>query len=137
MTPIQIALVQASWGQVLPIADAAAHIFYERLFDLDPSLRRLFRNDMAEQRRKLMEMLAVTVSGLSRLDELLPVLRELGRGHAGYGVRNEHYATVGTALLWTLEQGLGEAFTPELREAWGAVYGVIATTMKDAGRRAA
>ena len=137
MTPTQIALVQASWGQVLPIADAAAQMFYERLFDLDPSLRPLFQSDMTKQRHKLVDMLAVVVSGLTRLEELLPTVRALGHRHAGYGVRNEHYATVGMALLWTLEQGLGDSFTAEMREAWVAAYGLLGTTMKDAARLAA
>jgi hemoglobin-like flavoprotein len=134
MNPKQVALVQRSWNDVLPIAETAAQMFYERLFDLDPSLRPLFQSDMTKQRHKLVDMLSVVVSGLTRLEELLPTVRALGRRHAGYGVRNEHYATVGMALLWTLDQGLGDAFTPEVREAWAAVYGLVATTMKDAAR---
>jgi hemoglobin-like flavoprotein len=137
MNPKQIALVQRSWDDVLPIAETAAQMFYERLFDLDPSLRPLFQSDMTRQRHKLVDMLSVVVSGLTRLEQLLPTLRALGRRHAGYGVRNEHYATVGMALLWTLEQGLGDSFTAEVREAWIAAYGLLATTMKDAGRLAA
>jgi hemoglobin-like flavoprotein len=137
MNPKQIALVQRSWNDVLPIAETAAQMFYERLFDLDPSLRPLFKSDMTRQRHKLVDMLSVVVSGLTRLEELLPTVRALGRRHAGYGVRNEHYATVGMALLWTLEQGLGDSFTAEVREAWVAAYGLLATTMKDAGRLAA
>jgi hemoglobin-like flavoprotein len=137
MNPKQVALVQRSWNDVLPIAETAAQMFYERLFDLDPSLRPLFQSDMTKQRHKLVDMLSVVVSGLTRLEELLPTVRALGRRHAGYGVRNEHYATVGMALLWTLEQGLGDSFTAEVREAWIAAYGLLATTMKDAGRLAA
>jgi hemoglobin-like flavoprotein len=137
MNPKQVALVQRSWNDVLPIAETAAQMFYERLFDLDPSLRPLFQSDMTKQRHKLVDMLSVVVSGLTRLEELLPTVRALGRRHAGYGVRNEHYATVGMALLWTLEQGLGDSFTAEVREAWVAAYGLLATTMKDAGRLAA
>jgi hemoglobin-like flavoprotein len=137
MNPKQVALVQRSWNDVLPIAETAAQMFYERLFDLDPSLRPLFQSDMTKQRHKLVDMLSVVVSGLTRLEQLLPTLRALGRRHAGYGVRNEHYATVGMALLWTLEQGLGDSFTAEVREAWVAAYGLLATTMKDAGRLAA
>lgn len=137
MNPKQVALVQRSWNDVLPIADTAAQMFYERLFDLDPSLRPLFQNDMTRQRHKLVDMLSVVVGGLTRLEDLLPTVRALGRRHAGYGVRNEHYATVGMALLWTLEQGLGDSFSAEVREAWVAAYGLLATTMKDAGRLAA
>lgn len=137
MNPKQVALVQRSWNDVLPIAETAAQMFYERLFDLDPSLRPLFQSDMTRQRHRLVDMLSVVVSGLARVEELLPTVRALGRRHAGYGVRNEHYATVGMALLWTLEQGLGDSFTSEVREAWVAAYGLLATTMKDAGRLAA
>jgi hemoglobin-like flavoprotein len=137
MTPEQIELVQRSWRQVAPIADTAAQLFYERLFTLDPSLRALFRGDMKEQGRKLMTMISVAVSGLTRLEQLVPAVQALGRRHAGYGVRDEHYATVGSALLWTLEQGLGEDFTPATRAAWVAAYGVLANTMKDAAKLAA
>ena len=137
MTPQQIDLVQASWKQVLPVAETAAQMFYGRLFFLDPSLRALFRGDMREQGQKVMAMLSYTVNGLTRLDALLPAVRALGRRHAVYGVRAEHYYTVGAALLWTLEQGLGAAFTPALREAWVAAYGVLANTMRDAAEMSA
>ena len=137
MTPRQVELVQASWASVDPIAEAAAEIFYSKLFALDPSLRAMFRGDMREQGRKLMSMIAFAVRGLSRLETLLPGVQALGRRHAGYGVRDKHYETVATALLWTLHQGLGKAFTDEVREAWATAYGVLATTMKDAARLAA
>ena len=137
MTPHQIDLVQASWKQVLPVAETAAQMFYGRLFFLDPSLRHLFLGDMRDQGRKVMAMLSYTVNGLNRLDVLLPAVRALGRRHATYGVRPEHYFTVGAALLWTLEQGLGAAFTPAVREAWVAAYGVLADTMRDAAEMSA
>jgi hemoglobin-like flavoprotein len=137
MTPRQVELVQSSWSSVEPIAEAAAEIFYSKLFALDPSLRALFRGDMQEQGRKLMSMIAFAVKGLARLETLVPAVQALGRRHAGYGVRDRHYETVATALLWTLQQGLGKAFTPEVREAWATAYGVLATTMKDAGKLAA
>jgi hemoglobin-like flavoprotein len=137
MTPNQIALVQRSWTQVLPIAETAAQMFYDRLFALDPSLRSLFRGEMKEQGRKLMAMISFAVNGLTRLEQIVPGVQALGRRHAGYGVRDEHYATVAAALLWTLEQGLGDSFTREVREAWVAAYGVLANTMKDAARLAA
>jgi hemoglobin-like flavoprotein len=137
MTPRQVELVQSSWASVEPIADAAAEIFYSKLFALDPSLKALFRGDMREQGRKLMSMIAFAVKGLSRLETLVPGVQALGRRHAGYGVRDKHYETVATALLWTLQQGLGKAFTPDVREAWATAYGVLATTMKDAARLAA
>ena len=132
MTPQQKQLVQATFAKVAPIADEAAALFYGRLFELDPSLRPMFTTDLTEQGRKLMRMIGMAVNGLDRLDELVPVVRQLGARHAGYGVRDEHYTTVATALVWTLEQGLGPDFTPEVKDAWVAVYGVLATTMKDA-----
>jgi hemoglobin-like flavoprotein len=132
MTPEQVALVRALFARVLPIADAAAALFYDRLFALDPSLRPLFRGDLRAQGRALMGMLRVAVQGLDRLDQIVPAVQALGRRHAGYGVRDEHYATVGAALLWTLERGLGEAFTPATRAAWTAVYTLLATVMQEA-----
>ena len=137
MTPQQIDLVQASWKQVLPVAETAAQMFYGRLFFLDPSLRPMFLGDMRDQGRKVMAMLSYTVNGLNRLDVLLPAVRALGRRHATYGVRAEHYYTVGAAFLWTLEQGLGAAFTPAVREAWVAAYSVLANTMRDAAEMSA
>ena len=132
MTPQQKILVQQSFGVVAPIAEAAAALFYGRLFELDPSLRPLFRGDLTTQGRHLMATLAVAVRGLDDLPTLVPAVRALGRRHAAYGVRAEHYATVGEALLWTLEQGLGERFTPAVRSAWAAVYDLLAATMRDA-----
>jgi len=128
---IQKALVQTSFAQAQPIADAAAAMFYSRLFELDPTLRPLFKGDMEEQGRKLMEMLTLAVKGLDRPEALLPALTLLGRRHAGYGVKEHDYETVGEALLWTLEQGLGPSFTPEVREAWTALYGFVADTMRN------
>jgi hemoglobin-like flavoprotein len=127
----QKVLVQDSFQLVVPIADTAAELlFYSRLFELDPSLRSLFRGDMREQGRKLMQMLAVAVAGLDRLDVLVPAVQALGRRRAAYGVEPRHFATVGEALLWTLAQGLGPAFTSDVRAAWAAVYQVIATQMQ-------
>ena len=134
VTDTQKVLVQESFAAVAPIADDAAVLFYRRLFELDPSLERMFRGDMAEQRRKLMQMLTAAVKGLDRLEQLVPVVEDLGRRHAGYGVADAHYDTVGAALLWTLEQGLGEAFTPDVQDAWAAVYGLLARTMKNAAK---
>jgi hemoglobin-like flavoprotein len=136
LTVAQKTLVQDSFAVITPIADDAAALFYRRLFEIDPSLERMFKGDMAEQRRKLMQMLSAAVKGLDRLDQLVPVVEDLGRRHAGYGVADRHYDTVGEALLWTLEMGLGRAFTPEVKEAWVTVYGVLATTMKTAAREA-
>jgi hemoglobin-like flavoprotein len=130
MTPIQVGLVQESWKRVLPIKDEAAQLFYGRLFELNPSLQALFKGDMVEQRRKLMAMIGTAVSSLDRPDALLPILRELGRKHIGYGVTSPDYDSVGAALLWTLEKGLGAAFTADVRGAWTETYGLVATTMQ-------
>lgn len=136
MTPQHIALVRASFVLVLPIADTAAALFYQRLFELDPTVRLLFPADLRDQGRKLIKMLQVAVHGLSRLDTLVPTLQELGRRHARYGVANEQYATVGAALLWMLEQGLGEQFTPAVEESWAAAYALLAETMMLAAAQA-
>lgn len=133
MTPKEVGLIKASWAAVEPIADAAAGLFYGRLFELDPALQRLFRRtDMAAQRKVLMQTLAVVVKSLDRLDQIVPAVQALGRRHAGYGVRAAHYDTVGAALLWTLEQGLGDGFTQEVRNAWTEAYGTLASVMIDA-----
>jgi nitric oxide dioxygenase len=130
MTPIEITLIRDSWAAVEPIADAAAGLFYGRLFELDPAIERLFRRtDMDAQRKNLMQTLTVVVRSLDKLDQIVPAVQALGRRHAGYGVREAHYATVGQALLWTLEQGLGPAFTPEVRAAWAGAYGTLASVM--------
>ena len=130
MTPRQVDLIRESWTAVEPIQGVAADLFYTRLFELDPALGRLFRNtDMAQQKKILMQTLTVVVKSLDRLDQLVPAIEALGRRHAGYGVRPEHYETVGAALLWTLGQGLGEAFTPELERAWTEAYSTLASVM--------
>jgi hemoglobin-like flavoprotein len=132
MTPEQKRLVQTSFEQVAPIAEVAAGLFYNRLFELDPALRPLFKGDLVEQGRKLMQMIGMVVKGLDRFDELVPAAQALGKRHVGYGVRDEDYETVGAALLWTLGKGLGAAFTHETKEAWTAAYGAITTAMKSA-----
>ena len=137
MNSKQIELVQASFVNVIPISETAAALFYARLFELDPSLRPMFRGDLKEQGKKLMDMIAVVVVNLRNLDRVLLGVQALGARHTGYGVRDEHYDTVGAALLWTLEQGLGDAFTDDVREAWTAAYTLLATTMKEAAAEAA
>ena len=132
MTPESTTLVQSSWALVEPISEAAAELFYGRLFHLDPSLRPMFRGDLKEQGKQLMQMLTVVVRGLDRLDQLVPAVEALGRRHAGYGVEDEHYDTVASALLWTLSTGLGPAFTPEVEAAWTEAYTLLATVMKNA-----
>ena len=135
MTPLEIELIRASWAGVEPIADTAAELFYGRLFELDHAIERLFRRtDMASQRKNLMQTLAVVVRSLDKLEQIVPAVEALGRRHAAYGVREAHYATVGDALLWTLGQGLGEDFTPEVRAAWTTAYGTLASVMIEAAR---
>ena len=132
MTPHQIELVQNSFQLVAPIADQAAALFYDRLFTLDPALRPMFRGNINEQGKKLMSTLAVAVNGLKRPEKIIPTVQHLGRKHAGYGVLPQHYSTVGEALLWTLNKGLGEAFTWEVEQAWTAAYTLLAGVMQDA-----
>jgi hemoglobin-like flavoprotein len=131
VTEEQKELVQTSFGKVVPISEAAAVLFYDQLFALDPSLRSMFKSDMAEQRKKLMVMLAKAVNSLGEWESFVSVLRQLGRRHVGYGVKTDHYATVGTALLATLENGLGNDFTPSVREAWVVCYSSIAREMRE------
>ncbi|WP_218509314.1 globin family protein [Variovorax sp. dw_308] len=133
----QVQLVRDSFALVRPIAPQAAALFYGHLFDADPSLRALFRGDMVDQGERLMTMIGSAVGLLEKPDVLMPVLRNLGARHVGYGVVDAHYATVGGALLLTLEQGLGDAFTPEVREAWTAMYGIVSRTMIEASREPA
>ena len=137
MTPEQIALVKSTWTQVLPIQDQAASLFYGRLFELDPSVKPLFPNDLAAQGRKLMNTINVAVNARDKLDTIAPVIAEMGRRHVGYGVVDAHSDTVGDALLWTLQQGLGDAFTDEAREAWTLTYTTIAAVMKEGAKQAA
>lgn len=133
MTSEDILLVQLSWRKVLPVKDAAAELFYLKLFSLDPATRELFGADLDEQGMKLMQMVGAAIRGLDRLDVLLPVVRELGMRHATCGVRDEHYGTAGAALIWTLEQVLLKDFTPEVKSAWIKTYGVLSQTMREAG----
>jgi len=132
MTPQDKKLVQESFAKVAPIAEQAAALFYQNLFTMDPSLKALFKGDMKEQGEKLMKMIAVAVNGLDRLEAIVPAVQSLGRRHVDYGVKPEHYDTVGAALLQTLSMGLGAEFTPEVKDAWTTVYGVLAGTMKAA-----
>ena len=133
LTPEQKVLVQESWEKVVPIAETAAELFYGKLFELDPSVKPMFANsDMKEQGKKLMTMIGVAVKGLDTLGELVPAVQALGKSHVNYGVKAEHYDTVGAALLDTLSKGLGEAFTPETEEAWTITYTTLATVMKEA-----
>jgi hemoglobin-like flavoprotein len=131
MTEDQKTLIRASFAQIAPNAQAVAALFYDRLFTLDPTLKPLFKGDMVEQGRKLMAMIGVAVANLDRLDTIVPAVEQLGARHAGYGVPNESYATVGAALAWTLEQGLGSDYTPAMASAWFDCYATIAAVMQD------
>ena len=125
-------LVQSSFTKVAPIADKAAEIFYAKLFEKDPSLKPMFKGDMEAQGKKLMTMIGTAVNGLDDLNSIVPAVQNLGKNHVGYGVKDSHYDTVGASLLETLEVGLGDDFTPAVKDAWTEVYTILATTMKDA-----
>ena len=136
MNPQNVSLVQESWKQVVPIAEQAAALFYDELFTLDPSLKALFRSDMKAQGRKLTSMLNTAVVNLGRIEAILPAVLDLGRRHVGYGVRDEHYGTVGAALIATLAKGLGDGFTPDVRAAWIEAYTALSSVMKSAAAEA-
>lgn len=137
MTPTQIALVQSSFEKLTPIAPDAAALFYQRLFETAPEVRPLFKANMDEQGHKLMATLGTVVRNLDQLDTVLPSVQQLAVRHIAYGVRPEHYALVGAALLWTLGQGLGADFTSDTAEAWSAAYGVLSAAMIEAAYPAA
>ena len=129
MTPDQVQLVQQSFAKVAPISETAAVLFYDRLFEVAPKVRSMFPTDMTEQRRKLMATLAVVVGGLGNLESVLPAASALAKRHVSYGAKAEHYPVVGAALLWTLEKGLGDGWTPEIAEAWTEAYGTLSGFM--------
>ena len=136
MTPEEVLLVKSTWRKVRPIRDTAAQLFYKKLFALDPGLQPLFTTDMKEQGQKLMAMISAAVNGLDDIETILPAVQDLGRRHVRYGVTKAHYDTVAAALLWTLEQGLGDAFTPQVRDAWTKAYTFLADAMKGAASNA-
>lgn len=137
MSPEQKTLVQETWRQVVPIADVSASLFYGRLFVIDPSTRELFVGaDLESQKKKLIRALAMVVGPLDRIEEMVPTIADLGWRHVGYGVRDAHYDSVGTALLWTLEQGLADAWTAEVQEAWTEAYGLLAGVIRNAASEA-
>ena len=132
----QIILVQGSWSKVLPISDIFAKLFYSRLFEIDPSTKILFKGDMEAQGRNLMQMITAVVNGLNDLDRLVAAAQDLGRRHGGYGLEEQHYGPVASALFSTLKQELGDDFTPEVKCAWTETYLLLAGVMKDAGAKA-
>jgi len=137
MTPEQKRLVRHTWDQVAPMAEAAADMFYRRLFEIDPATRKLFRaTEMVAQRKKLVQTLSFAINGLGDLDGLSSKVEDLGRRHAGYGVTDAHYDSVGAALLWTLEQGLGRGWTPTVASAWTDAYALLSGIMRAAAARA-
>ena len=129
MTPEQTQLVRTSFARLAPIKVAAAAIFYDRLFQAAPEFRGMFPTDLTEQGAKLMAAIGFVAAGLDRLESIIPQVHELGRRHAGYGVQDAHYVIVGDTLIWTLERGLGDAFTLETRKAWIEAYGMVAEAM--------
>lgn len=136
LTSDEITIVQTTFSKVLHISDTAADLFYTRLFELDPSVRPLFTEDITEQKKKLMATLKTVVFSLRQLDTIVPAIRDLGQRHARYKVEDRHYETVGAALLWALEQGLGKDWTLDVKSAWVSAYTLIAQTMKDAAQAA-
>jgi hemoglobin-like flavoprotein len=136
ISPARIALVQSSFKSVVPIAGEAATLFYSRLFEIAPETRSLFADDISRQKKKLIQMLAWVVMNLHQLDRILPAIQDLGQRHAGYEVKPSYYESVGAALIWTLEQGLGrDAFTDEVRQAWLAAYAILSGAMIEASRQ--
>ena len=132
MSPEQKTIVKESWLKVTPIADTAARLFYKRLFEIDETTRPLFKHiDLAEQRQKLIQALVMVVQGLDHLEELVPTLAALGRRHVQYGVRDHHYESVGAALLWTLEQGLGSEWNLDGKSAWASAYLLLSSVMRE------
>ncbi|HBA34356.1 MAG TPA: hemin receptor [Gammaproteobacteria bacterium] len=131
MTPEEIKMVKASWAKVVPISDQAAELFYGRLFEVYPEVKPLFKSDMKEQGRKLMAMIGTAVNGLDNLEPLLGAVKDLGKRHVDYGVKDEDYDKVAECLIWTLNQGLGDEFTDELEAAWVKTYTAVADVMKD------
>ena len=136
MTPSQIDLIQDSFRKVVPISDTAAALFYGRLFEIAPEVKPLFKGDMSLQGAKLMATLGLVVAGLNDLSKIVPAAESLARKHVAYGVKDEHYAPVGAALIWTLERGLGPDFTPETKAAWIEAYAILSSVMIAAAAKA-
>jgi hemoglobin-like flavoprotein len=129
MTPQQVALVQASFAKIAPIAEQAAALFYSRLFETAPETRSLFSADIDAQGRKLMAAITAVVSNLDQIEAIAPTIHELAKRHVAYAVRPDHYPIVGAALLWTLGKGLAGDFTPEVAAAWTSAYAALSEMM--------
>jgi hemoglobin-like flavoprotein len=134
MTPEQAQIIKLTFAQVMRERDKVGRMFYDRLFSIAPEVKPLFKGDIAEQSRKLMDTLALAVGMLRDMPTLVITLEGLARRHVGYGVKDEHYDKVGEALLWTLERGLGDAFTAQVRDAWAALYVAVAKIMREAAK---
>lgn len=122
MTPRQIELIEDSWDFVITNTEEAGKLFYERLFSESPHLRPLFKGEMRDQERKLISLITFAVSKLNNIDEIIKDVEALGARHRNYGVKDEYYHNVASALLWTLEKGLGNRWTPEVKQAWTDLY---------------
>lgn len=125
----QIDLMQNSFAKVVPIAGTAAGLFYQRLFEIAPEVKPLFKRDIGEQGRMLMAALTTVVNGLKNLGDIVPVAEQLAVRHVSFGVKAEHYKPVGEALIWTLEEGLGADFTPSVKAAWTEAYKTLSGVM--------
>ncbi len=136
LTGEQIRLVQSSFNEVRPISDQAAKLFYAKLFEIAPQVKPMFKGDIVEQGRKLMAMLSTVVNGLDHIDDIVPAAQSLARGHVTYGVQSAHYAYVGEALIYALEQGLAEQFTVPVKQAWIDAYGLLSSVMISAAEQA-
>src|SRR5262245_42357074 len=134
MIPTQNKLVQQSFAKVAPIADETAELFYDRLFEIAPQVRELFPGDLTDQRKKLMATLTIVVNGLDNMDSILPAAAALAKRHVAYGAEPAHYSVVGEALLWTLEQGLGRSWTPDVAAAWSSIYASLSGFMINAAQ---
>ncbi|MCU7797208.1 MAG: hemin receptor [Candidatus Thiodiazotropha sp. (ex Myrtea spinifera)] len=130
MSPKEINYVKESWAKVVPISDKAAALFYSRLFEVYPEVKPYFKGDMEVQGNKLMAMIGMAVDSLDNLEPLIGTIQDSGKRHAQYGVKDEDYDKVADALIWTLEQGLGDAFTDEVKGAWVNTYTALASVMK-------
>jgi hemoglobin-like flavoprotein len=130
MTPQQVTLVQDSFRKIMPIAGTAADLFYDHLFEIAPAVRSLFPDNLVAQKKKFIVMLATAVNNLDQIGKVIPAVEELGRRHASYGVVDKYYGSMGTALIWALEQSLGTDFTPEVKAAWTETYMILAGAMR-------
>lgn len=129
MTPDEIWSIQDSFSHITPQAEAAGVRFYTRLFAIAPELRPLFDGDMRTQGMKFMTTLGVVVKAFSDFQAMLPLARQLAVDHVAFGVRPDHYAPVGEALVWTMRETLGREFTEDVQDAWARAYRLLSSEM--------